>query len=82
MLGSDLTATAAPGIIAVDVGPAPGDARSCRTAHPCRSSGPSSRAALPRRPRRQALASGLGSPWPDTCWTPPWPRRAPRCASR
>ena len=40
----------------------PGTARSCRTAHPCRSN-PAKRRAVcrsPTAPRRQALASGLG----------------------
>jgi hypothetical protein len=40
----------------------PGTARSCRTAHPCRSSGAKRRAVRrsPDAPRRQATASGLG----------------------
>src|SRR5512132_1332 len=40
----------------------PRTARSCRAAHPCRSSGPISRAVRrsPAAPRRQATASGLG----------------------
>jgi hypothetical protein len=40
----------------------PATARSCRTAHPCRSSGPSSRAVRrsPAAPRCQATASELG----------------------
>jgi hypothetical protein len=31
---------------------------------------------------RPAVEPDGQQPCPDTCWTPPWPRRAPRCSSR
>jgi hypothetical protein len=41
--------------------------------------GAQQRIAFSGRPVVEADAS---TPCPATCWTPPWPRRAPRCSSR
>jgi len=74
MFGSDLTATAAPGIIAVNVGPATRNSQVVQDhpAVPLQRSQKAGGAPLPAAPRRQATASGLGlnrSPQPTYPWT-------------